>query len=463
MRKCITALLCVLALAAAGLAQQNPPAAPQQQTSRLGFPVFGLNAVPLQGATIQIVGQPGQATWYLWAAVNYTEGQVVSSIGTVTNAPNTLSGSNYIGIYPIYPPSTAGATVDILATTTPLQPVGSCGCAVSTGNTSGPILFQSNTTGAYTVTPLNPTSLRLWVTNEIVSAGTAHLLLRNEAGTLVCDLSVGCGSGGISGSGTAGLMPVFTGATAVGNSPIAASSALLVFGSPASLTGGTGVTENNQFNGLGSACSDSVSIPIGTSLCSGFKLLDQAAPTTNLGYMAGLSVIAENTAHNTSKLIGLYVNAESGTSGVTTDEYGGYVFAEESIVTTVTNRHGFYVLAYNDTPNISALNEGLVAQTGGNGGTTNTLDYSIHVLAPANGDTLTTHAGIEIDAQGTGVPLQAKPQAFGLLPTCNSTYEGSHAAISDSTTATWGATIAGSGANHVWGYCDGTHWTVEAI
>jgi hypothetical protein len=38
--------------------------------------------------------------------------------------------------------------------------------------------------------------------------------------------------------------------------------------------------------------------------------------------------------------------------------------------------------------------------------------------------------------------------------------EGMVCAFSDSNTATWGATIAGSSTNHVLGYYNGTNWTV---
>jgi len=37
------------------------------------------------------------------------------------------------------------------------------------------------------------------------------------------------------------------------------------------------------------------------------------------------------------------------------------------------------------------------------------------------------------------------------------------AAVTDSTTNTWGAAITtGGGSNHVLAYCDGTNWTVAA-
>jgi len=51
---------------------------------------------------------------------------------------------------------------------------------------------------------------------------------------------------------------------------------------------------------------------------------------------------------------------------------------------------------------------------------------------------------------------------FSTLSTCNGTLEGAKAAVTDSTTNTWGATISGGGSFHVGAYCDGTNWTVYA-
>lgn len=59
--------------------------------------------------------------------------------------------------------------------------------------------------------------------------------------------------------------------------------------------------------------------------------------------------------------------------------------------------------------------------------------------------------------------MRLTAQTFSTLTgqvTCNSGNEGTIAAITDSTTATWGATITGGGSNHVEGRCNGTNWTV---
>jgi hypothetical protein len=54
------------------------------------------------------------------------------------------------------------------------------------------------------------------------------------------------------------------------------------------------------------------------------------------------------------------------------------------------------------------------------------------------------------------------PELFSWLPTCGSTIQGASAWVVDSTTAVWGATITGSGANPVLAVCDATNWTVGA-
>jgi hypothetical protein len=58
--------------------------------------------------------------------------------------------------------------------------------------------------------------------------------------------------------------------------------------------------------------------------------------------------------------------------------------------------------------------------------------------------------------------VQIIKNTFSTLPACASGYEGTLKSVSDSTTNTWGATITGSGSDHVLAYCDGTNWTVAA-
>jgi hypothetical protein len=53
-------------------------------------------------------------------------------------------------------------------------------------------------------------------------------------------------------------------------------------------------------------------------------------------------------------------------------------------------------------------------------------------------------------------------QAYATYPSCSGSVRGAVAAISDSNTVTWGATIAGGGASPVLGLCDGANYTVFA-
>lgn len=75
----------------------------------------------------------------------------------------------------------------------------------------------------------------------------------------------------------------------------------------------------------------------------------------------------------------------------------------------------------------------------------------------------TTNPQYNLDVNGDGhfaTTMTLTPRVFSILGACNSALAGSIAAITDSTTNTWGATITGGGSDPVIGYCDGTNWTV---
>lgn len=57
--------------------------------------------------------------------------------------------------------------------------------------------------------------------------------------------------------------------------------------------------------------------------------------------------------------------------------------------------------------------------------------------------------------------VQLTPIAYASLPTCNSGAQGELFAVTDSNSATFNATMAGSGTNHVMAFCNGTNWTVH--
>ncbi len=70
---------------------------------------------------------------------------------------------------------------------------------------------------------------------------------------------------------------------------------------------------------------------------------------------------------------------------------------------------------------------------------------------------VTTELSRYLTSIGAGY-IQLTEVAYAGLPA--SPTVGMLAAVSDSNTATWGATIAAGGANHVLAYYDGTNWTV---
>ena len=183
MKRCQLLLSFLLTVATLVVAQSAPPI----ETSQVGLPVFSLNLTPATQANTALVGNPGPQTIYYWMVSNFTLG-ASSPVGPfkVTTAPNVLSGSNYIGITPVYP---AGVlSIDLLKTSTPTPPSGACNCAVATAVTSGTINDQTNSTSSYTVNPVTVGNFHLTLANEVVSTGASHLILRQN-GVFVADLS----------------------------------------------------------------------------------------------------------------------------------------------------------------------------------------------------------------------------------------------------------------------------------
>jgi hypothetical protein len=68
-------------------------------------------------------------------------------------------------------------------------------------------------------------------------------------------------------------------------------------------------------------------------------------------------------------------------------------------------------------------------------------------------------ASVTLTNKTLTIPIISKG-VFSGLAACAAGIEGTVAAVTDSTTITWRATITGGGANHVLAYCNGTNWTV---
>jgi hypothetical protein len=75
--------------------------------------------------------------------------------------------------------------------------------------------------------------------------------------------------------------------------------------------------------------------------------------------------------------------------------------------------------------------------------------------------TYDTNTGLHYSNASGALSIIA-PKPASSLPLCDANMVGALQTVFDSNTATWGARVAGGGANRVLAYCDGTNWTVVA-
>lgn len=92
-------------------------------------------------------------------------------------------------------------------------------------------------------------------------------------------------------------------------------------------------------------------------------------------------------------------------------------------------------------------------------GSTQPLSWSSGTPGSTGADLVLSRQAANRLRLATGDVFNLEPTAFGSLPTG---VEGDMACVTDSNTATWGATIAGGGANNVLAFFNGTNWTVAA-
>ena len=84
--------------------------------------------------------------------------------------------------------------------------------------------------------------------------------------------------------------------------------------------------------------------------------------------------------------------------------------------------------------------------------------YASSILSRCNGSAC---INLSTTAAALTVPVQLPKSTVSALPTCNSALEGALAAVTDANSTTFNAALAGSGANHVMAYCNGSGWTVH--
>lgn len=117
--------------------------------------VLTLEAVPPPAISVGqigavITGTPGKATYYYWVVTNYNIGSSLPGGPVVVfNAPDTLSGANFITLY--WPHKLFAISYDLLRTPTPEFPGGENTIAVATGLTGYNQADIGGGLGAYTL------------------------------------------------------------------------------------------------------------------------------------------------------------------------------------------------------------------------------------------------------------------------------------------------------------------------
>lgn len=167
--------LLVLALApllAVAAASQSAPSSPIT-TQQLTIPLAAAPR-PVPGATVRVVGNSGNSTYYYWVVSDFLIGdsQPAGPFAAQT-APNTLSAQNYVQVS--FQPVQGALTYDVLRTATPAAPTGDCTCAVAIATGSGVVNDQGATLQAYTVSQYNPSLADITLTNQPTGAGANEL------------------------------------------------------------------------------------------------------------------------------------------------------------------------------------------------------------------------------------------------------------------------------------------------
>lgn len=152
-----------------------------------------------------------------------------------------------------------------------------------------------------------------------------------------------------------------------------------------------------------------------------------------------------STGGNVSTMYGARVGSyQQSTNGAASEAYGVSTFVEHDYGTLET-AIGLYTSVF-----------GMATPTEGYGlwidtvkGTTKWSIYATDATAPS-------HIAGNLDVKS----VRSVAVLFAGVP--SPAVEGMLVPVTDSSTNTWGATITGSGSNHVLAYYDGTNWTVAA-
>lgn len=177
----------------------------------------------------------------------------------------------------------------------------------------------------------------------------------------------------------------------------------------------------------------------------------------------------ENTGLGAQALLNIRTTSAGNTSG-------GFQSLFSTTVANFNSAFGYRAGSANTTGsyNVFLGAAGITNPTTGNDniliGTTNHIadtvaagtNNQLNIGGLIYGNLASGGVGIGVSADPGPGALITKKQAFATLTACSSTIEGAIVPVTDSSTATWGATITGGSTNHVLAYCNGTNWTVAA-
>lgn len=236
------------------------------------------------------------------------------------------------------------------------------------------------------------------------------------------------GTGTISGSGTTNLLPVFTGAAALGNSSITDNGTVSTSESlEAASFGTTGSGFNGAVYGVSkpSSCSGGSSDSIGFLALGCSSIRADLQPTaTSSTVMVG--VLGNPTTENTSTNYAVGVLGQVSINGGASDIRGVQGQVEPSINETIPTLSGLVGVASNATGNTSTTVRGGYFRAGGTN-SNNTNTYGLFVDSPFSTSGTQTYAnnyGLYIADQTTGPATLSNPFALYTAGTAQSRFGG---------------------------------------
>jgi hypothetical protein len=167
----------------------------------------------VQTTNSMITGTPGQTAYYYWVVARYPSGYVQPAVPAfVLNAPNTLSGSNYVTIaWNVPAPQVTG--YDVLRSTGASFP-GSGTNAVTINTTSTSVQDQGSALSSYTFVPVTPATVSFQLNNRDYGAPT--LVLMDASGNRTLTMQASAAGAIFSAGSSFGTYATATDATATG-------------------------------------------------------------------------------------------------------------------------------------------------------------------------------------------------------------------------------------------------------